>query len=161
MVIVLMGVSGSGKTTVGRLLARELGWAFYEGDDFHSPSNVAKMKRGVALTDDDRKNWLKGLHQVIEGIIEKHQNGVLACSALKRSYRGQLAQSGADMHFVYLKGNFEDIEKRLEQRKGHFANEELLPSQFDDLEEPRDALTADTSRKPSEIVSFIRAHLAV
>ena len=75
MVIVLMGVSGSGKTTVGRLLARELGWSFYEGDDFHPLSNVAKMKRGVALTDDDRKIWLKGLHQVIERMIEKHQNG--------------------------------------------------------------------------------------
>ena len=161
MVIVLMGVSGSGKTTVGRLLARELGWSFYEGDDFHPLSNVAKMKRGVALTDDDRKIWLKGLHQVIESMIEKHQNGVVACSALRRSYRDQLARSGVGVHFVYLKGKFEEIEKRLEQRKGHFANEELLPSQFDDLEEPRDALTANAVQKPSEIVSFIRARLAV
>ncbi|HKI06567.1 MAG TPA: gluconokinase [Thermoanaerobaculia bacterium] len=160
MIVVVMGVSGSGKTTIGRKLAGELGWLFYEGDDFHSAASVEKMSRGIALTDDDRRPWLAALRALIEGCLEKGENAVLACSALKESYRRILRGDDAGVVFVYLAAPARLIAERLEHRAGHFAQRNLLPSQLATLEEPEDAITVDASGTPAEIVAAIREALA-
>lgn len=160
MVIVLMGVSGSGKTTVGRGLARALGWKFYDGDDFHPRSNVEKMARGVALTDEDRAPWLDALRDIIESCLARGEDAVLACSALKRSYRARLLFDER-VRLVYLKGDYQLIEERLETRRGHFMKPEMLDSQFAALEEPRRGLTVDASTTPEKIIETIRSRLGV
>ena len=155
MIIIIMGVSGVGKTTVGRLLAKELGWNFYDADAFHSAANKDKMSRGVALTDEDRADWLMGLRQLLNQCIETGQSAVLACSALKQEYRNVL-RINDEIHFVYLQGSYQQIQVRMKERKDHYMKPEMLASQFAILEEPNDALKADISKTPKEIVAVIR-----
>jgi gluconokinase len=154
MIIVVMGVTGSGKTTVGQLLAARLAYLFADADDFHSAANKDKMHRGIPLTDADRLPWLAAMHEQIAKWVAAKQNAVLACSALKQSYRQQL-WSGPEAKFVYLKGSYALIAERLRGRKGHFADEHILAGQFADLEEPTDALIVDISETPGEIVAEI------
>jgi len=154
VIIVVMGVTGSGKTTIGTLLAARLAWLFADADDFHSTANKEKMHRGIPLTDADRLPWLAAMHEQIAKWIASKQNAVLACSALKRSYRQQL-WNGPEVKFVYLRGSYEFIAERLRARKGHFADEHILAGQFADLEEPSDALVVDISASPDEIVAEI------
>jgi gluconokinase len=158
MIVVVMGVTGSGKTTVGKLLAQELSWEYADGDDFHSAANVEKMRQGIPLTDADRAPWLLAIRNAIVGWIAKHKNVVLACSALKRSYRKEL-QAGPEVKLVYLKGSREMIAERLRARHGHFATEKILDGQFRDLEEPDDAITVDVSPAPEEIVAEVRKRI--
>lgn len=158
MIVIVMGVVGAGKTTVGRMLAEELKWEFFDADDFHPASNVEKIRKGMALTDADRAPWLALLREAITLSITERRNMVLACSALKRLYRQQLAVS-PEVKFVYLKGSAALIAERLHSRQGHFANEQILASQFADLQAPDDAITADISATPAEIVENIRKQL--
>lgn len=158
MIIIIMGVAGSGKTTIGSLLARELGCDFYDADDFHSESNRAKMSQGVALTDKDRTTWLLSLQKLIGQNIQLNKSIVLACSALKASYRKILGLN-EHVRFIYLKGTYEQIETRLRKRTGHFMPAELLASQFDILEEPQNAMTIDITQTPQEIITIIRKGL--
>jgi gluconokinase len=158
MILLVMGVTGAGKSTVGKLLAEKLHWAFLDADLFHPPANIQKMKRGIPLTDRDRAPWLAAIHSELLRRNSAQENIVLACSALKRAYRAQLAESLA-VKIIYLKGSFESIRARVVERQGHFAGESLLAAQFADLEEPTDALTSDLSTPPEEIVSSLCAKL--
>jgi gluconokinase len=160
MVVIVMGVTGAGKTTVGRLLAEQSGWEFADADDFHPPANVEKMRNGIPLDDDDRKPWLERLRKSITDWIAEGRNVVLACSALKRSYRQEL-DVGPQVHFVYLKGSAEQIAERLRSRQGHFAGEQILAGQFADLEEPENALTIEIASTPEQIVAQIRKKLGL
>jgi gluconokinase len=155
-----MGPAGSGKTTVGKLLATELSWDFFDGDDFHSAANIEKMAQGVPLTDGDRIPWLNSIRDAMLQWQAEGRNAVLACSALKRSYRELLAIN-ADVKFVYLKGTYELLRERLRSRKGHYAGEQLLASQLADLEEPVDAITIDAAGSPEQIVAEIRKRLSL
>ena len=156
----MMGVTGAGKTTIGVLLAQRLGWEFVDADSFHSPENVEKIRHGIALDDSDRAPWLRSLRQAMEGWTAEHRSVVLACSALKKSYRAELYIPG-ETRFVYLKGNYELIYQRLRQRHGHFASDAILASQFDALEEPDDAVTVDIDHSEDEIVDQIMRQLGV
>jgi len=158
VVIVVMGVSGAGKTTVGRALAPQLGWMFADGDDYHSAANVEKMRHGIPLTDLDRETWLESLGWLIKSWLEKKVNAVLACSALKHAYREKL-RVGTEVKFVYLRGTAELLRQRLRERHGHFMTEKMLDSQFATLEEPHDAVVVDIDKSPEEIVRDIRARL--
>ena len=161
MVIIVFGVSGAGKTTVGELLARELGWHFCEADDFHSRANVEKMRRGVPLTDDDRWPWLENLRELIKRCVAANENAVLACSALKRTYRKHLRVS-AEVELVLLRGDYALVAGQLGHRRGHFMNPRLLRSQFADLEEPQPeegVLTIELGRTPRELVKEITTKL--
>jgi gluconokinase len=160
MIAIVMGVTGSGKTTVGRLLAEQLGWTFADADDFHPRANVEKMERGVPLNDEDRAPWLDRLRVQIMNWIANGQSAVLACSALKRNYRQELSV-GPEVRFVYLKGSPELIAKRLRLRRGHFADEKILAGQFADLEEPETAVTVDIAQTPEKIVAEIREKLGL
>ncbi len=160
MIIVVMGVTGSGKTTIGNLLTRRLGWEFADADDFHSPANKEKMHKGIPLTDADRLPWLAAIHEQISKWLAMKQNVVLACSALKQTYR-QLLWNGPEVQFVYLKGSYELIAERLRARKGHFADEHILAGQFRDLEEPSDAVAVDIGAPPEEIVDEICRRLGL
>src|SRR5690242_9373418 len=153
MVIILMGVVGAGKTTVGRLLAEKLKCRFADADDFHPLSNVEKIRHGIALNDNDRAPWLRALRQAIDGWSVSGENVVLACSALKQKYRDELRAVG--VRFVYLKGSRELILNRLSTRHGHFASESILDSQFADLEEPRDAIIVTVEDSPEVIADEI------
>jgi gluconokinase len=155
VIVIVMGVVGSGKTTVGGLLAQELGWQFADADDYHSPKNKEKIHRGIPLSDADREPWLECLHQQIANWIATGKNAVLACSALKRKYREEL-QVGPDVKFVYLKGDAALIDSRLRRRTGHFADDKILSSQLADLEEPNDAVTVSIDQTPARIVAAIR-----
>ena len=158
MIVIVMGTTGSGKTTVGGLLAKRLGWEFVDADDFHPAANVEKMKHGIPLTDAYREPWLKALHdKIVEWSAEK-RSVVLACSALKQSYRDEL-RANSDVRFVYLKGSIELFSGRVLARKGHFARQDLLASQFATLEEPSDAITVDASPGPEQIVLEVRRRL--
>jgi len=152
-----MGVVGTGKTTVGIQLANKLGWQFADGDDFHPQINVEKISHGIALTDSDRAPWLAALREAIDKWNSERRDVVLACSALKRSYRDQLQAPG--VQFIYLKGDYDLIAARLHSRHGHFATESILKSQLADLEEPDDAITIDVEKSPGEIVAEIVAKL--
>jgi gluconokinase len=160
MIAIVMGVTGSGKTSVGRLLAQQLGWEFADADDFHPSANVEKISHGIPLTDEDRAPWLDRLRIQITNWIVNGQNAVLACSALKRTYRQELSV-GPEVRFVYLKGSAELIAQRLRLRRGHFADEKILASQFTDLEEPEAAVTVDISQTPEKIVAEIRERLGL
>jgi gluconokinase len=162
MILVLMGVSGSGKTTIGKVLAGELGWTFVEGDDFHPRANVEKMHRGEPLDDNDRRPWLHALRDRIDQAAERGENVVLACSALKHDYRVYLEKhSPHSVRFVYLRGSEELIRQRLAQRHGHFMPSGLLHSQFETLEPPEDALTIDVAPPPEEVAHEIRRRLGL
>jgi len=160
MIVIVMGVTGSGKTTVGSLLAEQLGWKFADADDFHPPANVEKMRRGIALTGEDRIPWLARLRGQINNWIAEGRNVVLACSALKGSYRREL-EAGPEVRFVYLKGTAALIAERLRSRHGHFAGEAILAGQFADLEEPETAVTVDIALAPPQIVAEIRGRLGL
>jgi gluconokinase len=155
VIVIVMGVTGAGKTTTGRLLANELGWEFADADDFHSAANKKKMSQGIALDDADREPWLEAIRAAMSQWLAAQRNVVLACSALKRSYRERLAIS-PEVKFVYLKGSYEFIYQRLLSRHGHFATEKILSSQFEALEEPEDAIVVDVTKTPEESVSEIR-----
>ena len=161
MIVIVFGVSGVGKTTIGKLLAEQLGWRFYEADDFHPLANIEKMRSGRPLADEDRWPWLKLLREQITRSLAAKENAVLACSALKRAYRQRLRVSD-DVKFVFLRGNYAFIERQLRRRRGHFMNPVLLHSQFADLEEPEpdeDAITIELGRSPEELVEQIKAKL--
>jgi len=160
MVLVIMGPTGSGKTTIGELLGQRLGWTFADADAYHSPANKEKIHHGIALTDADRAPWLAALREQIARWTADKTNAILACSALKQSYRDQLGKA-PDVRFIYLKGSYDLIYKRLLARKGHFANEDILASQFATLEESAaaNAITVDIGRTPREIVREICSRL--
>ena len=155
MFYVVMGVSGTGKSTIGKLLSDRTGWNFYDADDFHPLTNIVKMKGGIALTDEDRLPWLKKLEQLITRHLQNDCPGILACSALKSDYRQILRNGRSEVVFIYLRGDFNCIQNRLLQRTGHFMSSDLLRSQFDTLEEPEDALVVDVSLTREEIVEEI------
>ncbi len=157
-VYVIMGVSGSGKSTVGAMLARRLGVPFYDGDDFHPPANVAKMAAGSPLTDEDRAPWLARLGALIGDHLSQGRSAVLACSALKRQYRNQLRAAGPDgVYIIYLQGSPSLLQQRLAERPGHFMKADMLASQFEALEPPsaHDTLIIDAAYNAEEIVEFI------
>ena len=160
MIVVLMGVSGSGKTKVGRTLAASLGWSFYDADEFHPPANVAKMAAGTPLTDDDRWPWLDRIVDVLRQAGAEGRNAVLACSALRQVYRDRLARAG-DVRFVYLKGDRATIAARLATRTHEYMPASLLPSQFATLEEPADALAIDVSDDLEAKIDAIRTRLGL
>jgi len=158
MVILLMGTTGAGKTTVGELLASRLRWTFLDADDFHPPANIEKMKHGTPLTDADRFPWLQKIHTELVRLSQNGTNIVLACSALKQSYRDQLSAE-LDMRIVYLRGTYEVMRRHIESRHGHFAGEAILAGQFADLEEPQSALALDVSHAPEQLVTETIANL--
>lgn len=160
MIVVVMGVTGAGKTTVGRLLAPALGCDFLDADDYHPAANVAKMRAGHALTDEDRRPWLARLNQVLREYAARSAGVVLACSALKQRYRDQLLAALPGSRLVYLRGTKALIAARLEARREHFMDPALLDSQFAALEEPADAIVADIDGPPEAIAAAVLARLA-
>ncbi|HJR78984.1 MAG TPA: gluconokinase [Anaerolineales bacterium] len=157
--IIVMGVAGSGKTTVGQSLAGQLGWDFYDADGFHPPENISKMASGIPLDDSDRAPWLASLHALIAASLKEDRPGVLACSALKESYRQRLLDGNHDVLIVYLKGGFDLIWSRISARNDHYMKPQMLRSQFEALEEPKDVLTVDVSKSVEEIVQEILEQL--
>jgi len=155
---IVMGVSGCGKTSVGKALADSLGWDFYDADDFHPPENVAKMASGTPLDDSDRAPWLVALHDMISSSLKADKPGVLACSALKERYRQQLMDGNEGVQIVYLKGSYDLIWSRMEKRTDHYMKPHMLKSQFETLEEPSNARTIDISMSLDEIVQEILKH---
>jgi gluconokinase len=158
MIVVVMGVAGSGKTTIGRMLAQSMDCPFLEGDSLHSDANVAKMSRGLPLTDADRGPWLAAVHAQMRDAFERREDLVVACSALKQAYRALLA-GGIPVRWVHLEGAAEMLRARLERRTGHFMKASMLASQIDALEHPADAIVIDASQQPSAIVGEILARL--
>jgi len=160
MYLIIMGVSGSGKSTIGQMLSAQLGWPFYDGDDYHPPANIAKMSAGIPLTDQDRAQWLETLAGLIRSGTAAGANGIIACSALKQAYRQILsAPAPQQVRFVYLKGSYAVILERM-QRRSHFMKPEMLASQFTTLQEPEDALTFEISLPPAEIVQGVLRAIA-
>ena len=158
MIVLVMGTTGAGKTTIGKLLADDLHWPFLDADNFHPPANVEKMSRGIPLDDADRVPWLAAIHTELVRLTEAGKSCVLACSALKQSYRDTLAV-GLDMKIVYLKGAYEEMRAHILARHGHFAGEGILAGQFRDLEEPKDALVISVTLPPSQIEQTIKHSL--
>ena len=153
--LVLMGVAGSGKTTVGMSLAERLDWDFYDADEFHPPGNIAKMAAGIPLDDSDRAPWLTALRDLILSALRADRPGVLACSALKERYRQQLLPANAGVQLIYLKGSYDLIWSRMQRRTDHYMKPDMLKSQFDALEEPTQALIVEIGRPVDEIVRTI------
>jgi ACS family tartrate transporter-like MFS transporter len=160
MILLIMGVTGSGKSTVGNLVAKRLGWVFLEADEFHSPENIAKMHAGIPLTDADRQPWLDAIHAKLVALNAEGKDIVLACSALKESYRQRLAKN-LPIELVYLKGSPSFIGQRLRQRRGHYAGTSILAGQFADLEEPRDAFALSVELPPKDLVRKILQHFSL
>jgi gluconokinase len=158
-IIILMGVSGAGKTAVGRLLAAELDWPFYDADDLHPAENVARMAQGVALTDKEREPWLLAVRQLIERCLAQVRPAIIACSALRQTYRSYLQNGRKEVQFVYLKGNYALIHSRLRQRQDHYMNADMLAGQFATLEEPQDALAIEVDQELATITAQIRLAL--
>src|SRR5207302_5967845 len=161
MILIIMGVAGSGKTTVGQRLAEQLSWTFRDADEFHSSANIEKMSHAIALEDADRAPWLAAMRAAIETWLRENTNAVLTCSCLKAAYRQTRLVNPARVRFVYLKGSFDLIEARLRQRTHHFLQAQLLQSQFAILEEPQDAIIADVSDPPEVVVQKIRSALNI
>ena len=162
VIAVLMGVTGTGKSIVGRMLAEKLGWVFVEGDDFHPAANVEKMRQGIPLREEDRKPWLDAIRKRLNDATARGENVVLACSALKHSYQHYLApHASEDVRFIYLCGSEELIRERLANRTGHFMNPTLLKSQLETLEPPEEAVRVDVGQSPEAIVAEIRRRLAI
>jgi gluconokinase len=159
MIVILMGAPGAGKTTVGRLLAHDLGWPFHDADDFHPSANVDKMHAGIPLTDDDRAPWLDALHALLADAARAGGNVILACSALKRAYREHMSAGVPDVHVVYLRGDASLLRLRMARRSGHFMPVKLLQSQLDLLEEPEGALVCDIDAPPEAIAAQIKERL--
>jgi gluconokinase len=155
MIVIIMGVSGVGKTTVGEMLAARTGWAFHDADRFHSAVNIEKMRNGIPLTDEDRWPWLDRLNQVLHTADRNGESAILACSALKQRYRDRLGQGLSRVQWVHLAGSFELIKARLDQRKGHYMTAQLLESQFAALETPLDALVLDVALSPEALTEAI------
>jgi len=160
MVLLLMGVTGAGKTTVGRALAEQLHWRFADADDFHSAANIAKMHAGIPLADEDRAPWLETLRDLIRDWLASGDSAVLACSALKASYRDMLLV-GPQVKLVYLRANMALIAARVAGRSGSYMNPQLVPSQFATLEEPHNALVIDAGGTVEESVGRIRGALGI
>jgi gluconokinase len=158
MVVLLMGTTGAGKTTVGKILAARLRWTFLDADDFHSPANIDKMHHGIPLTDADRLPWLEKIYTELQHRTQSGENIVLACSALKQCYRDLLSRE-LDTRIVYLRGTYDVMRQRIEFRHGHFAGEDILAGQFADLEEPPDALALDVSRSPQQLAAEVISSL--
>lgn len=158
-----MGVSGAGKSTVGSALARQLGWAFHEGDELHPPENVARMRAGIALTDADREPWLRALETLVERLARSDRSAVIACSALKEKYRERLRAAvpsdEGSVRFVHLRVSAEEARRRIAARSGHFMPADLVASQLETLEEPVDAIVVDADVPVADIVARIRASL--
>ena len=154
--MILIGTAGSGKTTVGQALARQLAWRFVEGDDYHSPESIAKMRDGTPLNDGDRLPWLARLHAIAAATIDRREHAVIACSALKQRYRDLLRGTLRGVRFVYLKADEPTLRRRLVERRQHFAGPSLLASQLAALEEPADAVTIDATRSVEEIAGAVR-----
>jgi gluconokinase len=161
MIILVMGVSGSGKTTIGKMLANSLGWTFSDADTFHSQQNVEKMRQGIPLSEADRKPWLQDLQTAIKYWLQENKNVVLACSALKDSYRQFLVVDSNRVKLVYLKGSYQLIQKRLQERQNHYMSAQLLTSQFEALEEPLETIYIDIAEPPQAIVQNIRTILGI
>lgn len=157
--VILMGVAGSGKSTVGSALAQELGWDFYDADGFHPIENITKMASGIPLDDEDRAPWLASLHALISASLQEDRPGVLACSALRKSYRQRLLEDNSGVKVVYLKGNYDLIWSRLDARMDHYMKPHMLQSQFEALEEPQNALTLDTTMSVDELVQKILEYI--
>ena len=160
MIIIIMGTTGAGKTTIGTMLAARPTWEFADADTFHPPANIEKMSKGIPLNDADRAPWLAAMRKAILEWIAAGKNVVLACSALKRAYREEL-RPNPEVKIVYLKGNYALFAERIHHRHGHFAGEGILAGQFADLEEPEDAITVDAAKSPDEIVAEIRRRIAL
>lgn len=156
MIIIIMGVSGSGKSTIGKLLADALNWEFQDADNFHSTANIEKMRLGIPLNDTDRKPWLKDLQTAISVWLQQNTNVVLACSALKADYRQYLVLDSDRIQLVYLQGSLNLLQQRLLGRQNHFMCEKLLNSQLETLEEPDDAICVDISEPPQLIVENLK-----
>lgn len=156
-----MGVSGSGKTTVGKALAEKLGWDFFDADNFHSAENIAKMAAGIPLDHSDRAPWLAALHDQLLATLQADRHPVLACSALKESYRAQLLDGLNAITILYLKGSYELIGSRMSAREGHYMKPEMLQSQFDTLEEPKEALILDIALPVEKMLDTIVTHYSL
>jgi gluconokinase len=154
-VVIIMGVSGSGKTTIGKRLSDKLGWDFYDADDFHPQANIDKMSRGIPLTDADRWPWLENLNRLILEYIKKNHPVVVSCSALKSSYRDLLLRNVSHAALVYLRGDYDLIKERMQQRQDHYMRTRMLDSQFESLEEPKDAIIIDIEADPEAITDAI------
>jgi gluconokinase len=160
VVVIIMGATGAGKTTIGTMLAAQLNWEFADADTFHPRANIEKMSHGTPLDDADRVPWLEAMRKAILEWIAAGKNVVLACSALKRAYRDELCPS-PEVRIVYLRGDYALFAERIRQRHGHFAGEGILAGQFTDLEEPADAITIDAAKSPEQIVAEIRKRLSL
>lgn len=152
---IVMGVSGSGKSTLGKMLAEKLSWDFFDADDFHPPENIAKMAAGIPLNDSDRTPWLAALSDQLFATLKAGRHPLLACSALKESYRKQLLDEKEGVEIIYLKGNYDLLLERMSMREGHFMKPEMLKSQFATLEEPRNALILDISMPLNEMLAWV------
>ncbi|MDW7755662.1 MAG: gluconokinase [Brevefilum sp.] len=160
MFIIFMGVSGCGKTTIGKMTAETLDVSYYEGDEYHPKENVDKMSRGIPLTDEDRDAWLEKLTQLIQSKLDRGESGVLSCSALKEQYRERLYIDPQKVHFIYLKGSYDLILKRLTERTDHYMPPKLLKSQFETLEEPQNAFTINIDQAPEAILQQALAYIS-
>jgi gluconokinase len=153
--LIVMGVAGCGKTTVGKALAARLGWDFFDADVFHPPANVAKMAAGIPLDDEDRVPWLTALHELLTRSLQSGRHPVLACSALKQRYRDTLLAGNDGIRVVYLRGSHDLILARMNDRTDHYMKPGMLSSQFEALEEPQDALIVDITPTAEEIVEYV------